>query len=104
MKPETSNVRELSNAEVHAAELIASGWPEELIHSWLKSTDPVYRVNVIAELTQDFKLELISKMNLYRVVCNLEAIRTRAMSVGEYDAAAIAAARLADLLPSIPQP
>ncbi|WP_419057186.1 hypothetical protein [Kluyvera georgiana] len=104
MKPESSNIRELSNAEVHAAELIASGWPEELIHGWLKTTAPVYRVTVIAELVRDYKLELMTKMNLYRVVCNLEAIRTGAMSAGEYDAAAIAAARLADLLPLVPQP
>lgn len=101
MKPESNNIRELSNAEVHAAELIASGWPEELIHGWLKNTDTVYRSTVIAELVRDYKLELISKMNLYRVVCNLDAIRTQAMSAGEYDAAAIAAARLADLLPSV---
>lgn len=104
MKPESSNIREVSHTEVHAAELIASGWPEGVIHDLLKNTDPVYRVPVIAELVRDYKFELMSKMNLYRVVCNLETIKTQAMAAGEYDAAAIAAARLADLLPSVPQP
>lgn len=98
MSSESSNIRELSNAEIHAVELIASGWPEDLVHSWLKTTNPVYRTAVINELAQDYKFELMSKMNLYRVVCNLDAVRAQAMSAGAYDAAALAAARLADLL------
>ncbi|HDG1667441.1 TPA: hypothetical protein PFE31_001689 [Kluyvera ascorbata] len=103
MKPEHNNIRELSIAEVHAAELIASGFPEELIHSWLKSTDPVYRVSVINELTLDYKMELMSKVNLYRIACNLDLVRAQALSAGAYDAAALAAARLADLLHLVPK-
>ncbi|HEE9956648.1 TPA: hypothetical protein R8G59_004162 [Citrobacter freundii] len=102
MEPQTKPCFEISNSELLAAELIASGWPKDVIFESLTGVD--FREDVINEISRSFRGELLSRLNLYRISASLENIRVRALSAGAYDAAALAASRLADLLPSVTKP
>ncbi|AUZ66645.1 hypothetical protein V8J08_003606 [Citrobacter amalonaticus] len=105
MESQSKSSIEISTSEVLAAELIASGWPKDVIFTSLKGiTDHDFRENVITEISQRLRVELLSRLNLYHVSNSLENIRVRALSVGAYDAAALAASRLADLLPLVTKP
>ncbi|HDS8578240.1 TPA: hypothetical protein QH731_003565 [Klebsiella variicola] len=105
MESQSKSCFEVSTSEILAAELIASGWTRDTVHaSSVRISGQDFRDEVIDEMSQSFRLELLSRLNLYRVSASLDDIRMRALSAGAYDAAALATVRLADLLLSAPKP
>ena len=98
-------IMQVSAREILVSELCASGWTEGAAQKASEHmTCEMYRPEIIAELTQESRRILLEKLNLYSIVGALDDIARQGKASGDYRAAAIATAKLADLLPLITKP
>jgi len=98
-------IREITTREMLKADLLASGWSEQ---SATKAVAPFTGErcdeDIVWEMVDERRAELFSLLNLKKIAAKLDRIADNAQVAGDYRAAAIATAKLADLLPLVAKP